>query len=321
MRKKPDIIILGICSLFLIPLTGITLASHGPYLLKSVSRISSDTKRFGHIILFGNLIVFFILYAVYYLKEYHNIGGKFTFLAFFASCIFFELTFIAPYIPDESILLRKAHNVLAYLSITMLVVSLGLLIAHIANASRKIFKTIILCFLAIVAVAIVILRLTDTSALFEVTLVSLAANLMYLAVCLLYFAERRKEEGKPLIRYKIRKKKQFSFPAKENLDENITLARSNYIGNHVFIFAGKEKMYVSTDANNADKVNIQSGTWAVFYFDDLSDKTINDTRCNIYREFSNKKYNLAENIRLERYFSINKKRFLTGEIWIPVHKK
>ena len=345
-RRKKIIIVLIVLAVLIIPFTGITLAAKGPAFFLSLSRIAGDGKHFWHLFVFGNFVIIFILLSVYYLYQYYKLGNKRIMILFLIACCLLEATVLTPYIPKENIVISKIHNLFAYVSISLLVISLFGLIFTIPNFSRRVFVYTSISFVFIVIVCLTIFILTgNPSSFFELTLITLLINLILFIIIMLHHNETNKINGTLGVRYNIIKHKPFKIILFKARNENkepspIIIHKSNLYWKKlepksklnpfrkVFVYyENKNKTYqigLLTKKKNQDKrcKTFNYKNWVVFYLDDTLESTKVQTLHFIKEKFSlENEYEFVGNIYLEKYYVTKNENIRKCEIWIPIQKK
>lgn len=347
-KRKKIIIIICALALLIIPVTGFSLAIKGPTFLKSLSRIAGDGKHFGHLFIFGNLVILFLVMSIFYLSNYHNLGNKKTNISFFVACCFLEITVLTPYMPLEYPILASIHNYAAYIAIFLLFVSLFAFIMTIPSSSMRIFKDSLLCLNIIFAICVLIWKtMGRTSSFLELLFVTFASDLIVFIIFLLYRNEKKQKHGLLDVDYKIVENKEFniicyeSFPHDDNTlpliqyDNNI---QWNKLKDNMFKKISIEKIFVFLDksdsktyigVNNTDNIenskfktiNLKEDKWAVFELDNTFYKTKEATWKYINDIFLfEHKYEIIDDIYLESYFVTKRAKIRKAEIWIPIKK-
>lgn len=344
-KRKRLLIILLTLAILIIPFVGISLAIKGPAFLKSLSRIAGDGKHFGHLFIFGNLVILFIIISVYYLFNYYKLGNKKTNISFFVSCVLLEITVLTPYIPDENIVISKVHNYCAYVSIILLVISLFSVIFTIPNISRKVFIYTCGGFAIIVITCLSIFIITGRpSSFFELTLINSSVDLILLIILMLHHNEKNKINGILNVKYKILKNKKMKlqiYEAYSDLKEPYPLilhdmnmqwknlqAKSTFNPfKKVFVYYDnvnkKHNIGILTKKRNNDNcVIISNDLWAVFYLDN-SFYTTKEHAWNFIKDsfMTNNNYIIDNKIYLEKYVVTKNENIRKCQIWVAISKK
>lgn len=346
-RRKRLVLILCSLALLLIPVCGISLGTKGPLFIKSLSRIAGDGKHFGHLFLFGNLVILFLIISIYYLTNYFKIGNKRTTTLFIIACIFLECTVLTPYIPETNPLISKIHNYCAYFSISLLVITLLWLIISIPSYSRSVFKTTCILFTVIVTLCLTIYIASGRpSGFFEITLITTMSDLILIMIILLHHNEKDKINGTLDIKFKIAKNKAFNlytYEAYSNGNENIPLVLKQMNDNwqeiesatsinpfkrvYVYYDTNAKKHFIGVNKSKSLKaehiiINTNHYDWAVFDLDDTVHKTKEITINFIKEKFlQENEYSICSNIYMEKYFVTKRSNIRKAQIWIPVKIK
>lgn len=336
-KRKKTIWILCFLAFVLIPVTGITIAMNGPFLHKSLSRITGDEKLFGRLIFFGNLVIIFLMLSISYLFHYHNVGNRRTRLSFIIAAILLEITVVVPYVPSEFPELAKIHNFTAFTSVILLAFTVFWLIMTMPAISRKVYEiSIIGLALVLTLCASILKQAGNSSSFFELVLIISFSDLILLMMFLLYKSEDQKEKGTFKVKYRIKSKKIKYFAYDDNYvyDNNMTklekwhLLKQNFrlkLFNFLFIYhdinIDKPIIGLANKTKN-DKasliINSEKQKFIIFDIDDRHEKTKEKTLDFINNQFDEFKLDTSN------YFEVYCITFLSNmrrrQIWIPINE-
>jgi len=166
-----------------IPLFSFTFSNKGPYgdlVLVTFSQIGARYGAIELLILWGIMTSSYYFFFLSYLLEISGEDSVVLKALLSITCMTLLITVFLPYAPTMFPITAQAHNYLAYVTCSSIVLLLLLFILKLKNIEKKLFLKSIITFLCCISILLFVLLYYGVSSLFQIVLTVTMCILMFL---------------------------------------------------------------------------------------------------------------------------------------------